>query len=62
MAGSSVLLLLFRDATTGGASLMGDKSPKSNKKQAGQKQTKNSATQKTKDDSQSAKQVDKTKK
>lgn len=40
---------------------MGDKSPKSNKKQAGQKQTKTDATQKGKDATQAAK-ADKTKK
>lgn len=51
-----------RGGVIGGESLMGDKSPKANKKQAGQKQTKGNADQKTKNDAQSAKQIDKTKK
>lgn len=41
---------------------MGDKSPKSTKKQAAQKQSKDNSTQQKKNDAQSAKQIDKTKK
>jgi hypothetical protein len=39
---------------------MGDKSPKSNKKQANQKEVKNNAAQGKKDDAQAAKRIDKT--